>query len=86
MKKIIEQVDNEGLESLLGKKVELWCLNYIYYGTLTGVNDTCVLLEDAYVVYETGELTASSHKDKQKLPGKWYVQTSAIESFGGVTK
>ena len=31
-------VECEGLEKLLGKKVTLFCLNYIYTGTLVGVN------------------------------------------------
>ena len=40
------------------------------------------LLEDAGIVYETGELTSKQWKDMQKLPGSWYVRLSAIESFG----
>lgn len=82
MKKIIEEVNAEGLEKLLGERVTLFCLNYIYTGTLSGVNATCVLLKDASVVYETGELSSDGWKDAQKLPRDWYVQTGAIESFG----
>jgi len=41
-----------------------------------------VLLTDASIVYETGELIAKSWKDAQPLPHDWYVMTSAIESFG----
>jgi hypothetical protein len=82
MKKLIEQVDGEGLEALMGERVTLFCLNYIYTGKLTGVNDTCVLLEDAAIVYETGSFDSKDWQDAQKLPHDWYVQTSAIESFG----
>ncbi len=83
MKKIVEQVDGEGLEALLGERITLFCANYIYTGTLTGVNETCVLLADAAVVYETGPFGDASWKDAQKIPSAiWYVQTSAIESFG----
>ena len=85
MKKIVTvtEVDGEGLEALLGQKVMLWCLNYIYAGTLAGVNASFVKLEDAHLVYETGPLTGAGYKDAQKLPGDcWYVQTGAIESFG----
>jgi hypothetical protein len=82
MKKIVEQVSGEGLEKLLGERVTLFCLNYIYTGQLTGVNDQCVLLTDASIVYETGELTSNAWKDAQKLPNDWYVSISAIESFG----
>lgn len=82
MRKIIEQVEGEGLEKLLGERVTLLCMNYIYTGKLIGVNSTCVLLTEAAVVYETGELTSKTWKDAQKLPNDWYVATSAIESFG----
>jgi hypothetical protein len=82
MKKLIEQVEGEGLEALMGERVTLFCLNYIYTGKLTGVNDTCVLLEDAAIVYETGSFDSKDWQDAGKLPHDWYVQTSAIESFG----
>lgn len=82
MKKIVEEVSGEGLEKLLGKRVTLFCLNYIYTGDLTGVNSSCVLLRNAAIVYETGSLTDKAWKDAQALPNDWYVQTSAIESFG----
>lgn len=82
MKKIVNEVQGEGLDKLLGKRVTLFCMNYIYTGTLTGVNDTCVLLTDAAIVYETGGFDEKNWKDAQKLPHDWYVQTAAIESFG----
>lgn len=82
MKKIITEVEGEGLVSLLGERVTLFCANYIYTGKLAGVNETCVLLEDASIVYETGAFTEKKWKDAQALPNKWYVQTNAIESFG----
>lgn len=88
MKKIVTvtEVEGEGLPALLGKKVMLFCLNYIYTGTLTGVNATCVLLEDAAIVYETGELISTKFKDAQKLPFQHYVNVSAIESFCETSK
>ena len=82
MKKIVNEVQGEGLEKLLGERVTLFCMNYIYTGTLTGVNETCVLLTDAAIVYETGAFTETDWKDAQKLPHDWYVQTASIESFG----
>ena len=88
MKKIVSvtEVEGEGLTALLGERVALFCMNYIYAGTLAGVNDSCVLLEDAKIVYETGALTAPAWKDAQSLPGPWYVQIGAIESFGKAEK
>jgi hypothetical protein len=82
MRKIVQKANGEGLDKLLGERVTLFCLNYIYTGKLTGVNETCVLLEDAAVVYETGSFSEKAWKDAQKLPHDWYVQRSCIEAFG----
>lgn len=82
MRKIVEEISGEGLEKLLGERVTLFCLNYIYTGKLMGVNATCVRLEEAAIVYETGELTDRNWSDAQSLPHAWYVQLNAIESFG----
>ena len=82
MKKIITEVEGEGLEKLLGETVTLFCASYIYTGKLAGVNDSCVLLEDAKIVYETGAFNEKAWKDAQSLLNSWYVQIGMIESFG----
>ena len=82
MRKIVEEVSGEGLEKLLGERVTLFCGNYIYTGKLMGVNTACVLLQDAGIVYETGDLNDKKWKDMQPLPNDWYVATQSIESFG----
>ena len=84
MKKLVkvEEVEGDGMMGLMGENVTLFCLNYIYTGKLVGVNDTFVKLEKASVVYETGAFTDPKFKDSQALPHDWYVQLSAIESFG----
>ena len=81
MKKIVE-VNDEGLEGLMGETVTLFCMNYFYTGKLIGVNDSCVLLEDPKIVYETGEWSSKDWKDAQALPAPLYVQIHSIESFG----
>ena len=83
MKKLVnvQEVEGEGLVGLMGQRVTIFCMNYIYTGRLTGVNDACVLLEDAAIVYETGAFTADHWKDAQALPNALYVQMSAIECF-----
>lgn len=83
MKKLVQvqEVAGKGLTALLGEKVLLLCANYFYAGTLAGVNDTCVLLEDASIVYETGEWSAKAWKDAQKVGNSVYVRTDAIEAF-----
>lgn len=83
MKKLIEITEGEGFEALLGENVLIFCMNYIYTGKLVGVNDTCIKLDDAKLVYETGSFADKDYKDAQSLPNAtWYVQTSSIESFG----
>jgi len=81
MKKLIEKVENEGLISLMGKRVTLFCLNYIYTGKLVGVNDNFVKLDDAAIVYETGPLNDNSWKDAQSLPQSVYIMLRCVESF-----
>ena len=81
MRRIVETQDG-GFESMLGEKVEVWCGVYIYAGKLVGVNDNHIEIDDAYVVYETGELTAVSYKDAQPLQGMRRVMLHAIESWG----
>lgn len=83
MRKIVETVDGEGLDALLGENVLVFAMNYIYTGKLTGINETCIRLDEAKIVYETGAFNTDSYKDAQDLPGGvWYIQTGSIESFG----
>ena len=84
MKKFVEvqEVENEGFLALLGQTVTLFCVNYIYTGKLVGVNQTCVLLENPKIVYETGAFTTKDWKDAQALPNSIYIQLSAVEAFG----
>jgi len=89
MKKLVQtiEVENQGLEALLGEDVMLLCLNYIYAGKLVGVNDKDVLLENAHIVYETGAFSDSEFKDAQKLPSdEWRIKTTTIESYGVITQ
>ena len=82
MKMIVTEVEDEGLEALMGQRVTLFCGVYIYTGKLVGVNKTCVKLGDAGIVYETGAFTDEKWRDCQPLPNDWYVATQSIESFG----
>jgi hypothetical protein len=83
MKVITDIKEGEGLEGLLGEQVIIICACYIYAGKLVGVNEQCVKLEDASIVYETGEWSAKAYKDAQKLHNKHhYVAVGMIESFG----
>lgn len=84
MKKVInvEEVSNEGLEAFLGKRIFIICNSYFYAGTLTGISKTCVLLDDARFVLESGSFEEKGIKYAEKVTGnKIYVRKSAIESF-----
>lgn len=82
MKVVVKEVEGEGLDALLGQRVTLFCGVYIYTGRLVGVNQTCVKLEDAGIVYETGPFNDKEWGDCQSLPNDWYVAMQSIESFG----
>ena len=82
MKCIVTEVEGEGLVSLLGQVVTIYCGIYIYTGKLVGVNDQCVKLSGASIVYDTGPHDTKTWKEVQRLPGDWYVTTQSIESFG----
>jgi len=82
MRKLTTEVENEGLEKLLGQTVTLFCMNYFYNGKLVGVNDTCVLLSEPKIIYETGKFSDSNWKDIQSMGvDELYIQKAAIESF-----
>ena len=82
MRKIIVEESGEGFEKLLGSRITLFCMNYIYTGDLTGVNADCVLLTNPAIVYETGPFDTKTWKDSQNLPNTLYVMKNSIESFG----
>ncbi len=81
MKRLVETTE-EGFEQFFGKKITLFCLNYIYTGVVSAVDDFEVELTDAKIVYETGELASGCWKDAQSLPSPWYVRLYSIESWG----
>lgn len=84
MKKSVQvvEVENEGLLKLMDETITVMC-NYFYTGKLIGVNDTCILLKDPKIVYETGPWNEKNWKDAQSLPcEEFYIQIAAIESFG----
>ena len=70
MKKLVEEIENEGLESLIGERVLIMCAAYFYEGKLTGVAQDCIKLDDAAIVYSTGEWKDKNYSDIQKLHQK----------------
>ena len=79
----VEEVENEGLIALLGKRVLLMSAGYFYEGELDGVNEQCVKIKNPHIVYSTGDWSDSEYSDIQKMHiEEWYVSIGLIESFG----
>jgi hypothetical protein len=76
------EVSDEGLESLMGEIITVFCAVYIYTGKLIGVNDSCIKLQSPKIVYETGAFNEKNWKDAQALPNDLYIQLGMIEAFG----
>ena len=78
----VQEVEGDGFIGLLGSRATFFCGVYIYTGLVVGVNDSFIKLQDAKIVYETGELLTKAWKDAQSLPSDWYVTIQSVESFG----
>lgn len=86
MKKLakVVEVDDEGFVSALGKKVFIWGLRYNYCGTLIGVNEKFILLDDAKLVFDTGDFKNGMAKfSNAEVPynKQIYVGIGVIESW-----
>lgn len=90
MKKLVQvqEVNGEGLLALLGQRIQVFCMNYIYAGTLEGVNTNDIMLskDDASIVYETGPFTSDKFTDAQKIGSAIYIRTNSIESYHVTSK
>ena len=60
--------DEGPYDTLLGEYCLVMCLNYMYAGTVTGVNGQVLVLSEPSLVYETGPWANKSWKDAQRLP------------------
>lgn len=85
MKKVVQvqEIDGEGLEAFLGKRIFILAMSYFYEGVLTGVNKTCILLEgEPRIVLDSGSFEGNKIDYSEKIKGgKLYIQLNAIESF-----
>ena len=82
MKRLVEEVEDDGFTPFTGKRITLLCMNYFYTGKLVAVNKDFVELSDAAIIYETGEWTAKKWKDAQSLPGNVRVRIATVEAYG----
>ena len=80
--KMLTETNESAYEKLAGEVITCFCMNYFYTGKLIGVNDTCILLENPKIVYDTGSFSDSDWSDAQSLPNDIYVNIASIEAFG----
>ena len=75
-----EVIEIDSLNDFIGKKLAFQCARYIYFGKIKKVNEVFIELEDALIVYDTGEWSNSKASDAQKSPkGKIYLMRQSIE-------
>lgn len=80
----VNENKRQDLLNLIGQRVALLCVNYLYYGVLTEVYEDNVSLQGAKIVFETGNISDPKFKDESEMySSKWNVMLSAVESFGG---
>ena len=73
----------EQLVELVGKKITVYCVNYIYAGTLDTVSKKAITLTGAKIIYDTGEFSGKDWKISSDFPkGTWNIMIQSIESFG----
>ena len=84
MKKLVEviEVENEGFTKLLGETVTFYCANYIYHGVLTGINETCLLIKNPSIIYDTGPHDKDFENIQSMHMNELYINKSFVESFG----
>ncbi len=82
MKKLVETNESSHMENYLGEVITVFACRYIYSGKLVSIDEISICLEDAGIIYETGELSDKKWKDRQPLPKMWCISISSIESFG----
>lgn len=70
------------MNDLLGKRITVFCVNYIYTGLLECFDGHDLKLIDPQIVYETGALDTKEWENAQKLPSPWYVRRANVESYG----
>lgn len=70
------------LDELVGEKYAFQCARYIYFGRVISVSASHLVLKEAAIVYDTGELDSKRASDIQILPFKTVnLMRQSIESF-----
>ena len=65
-----EVIEVNGMEDLVGKKWAFQCARYVYFGKVKSINSTFIELDEAQIVFDTGEFSNTIPDDVQDLPKK----------------
>lgn len=70
-------------EKFIGSNVVVWCINYIYAGKLEEVGDLTIVLSNAHLIFDAGNLQGETFNQYEKIKAKeWRIFLGAVESFG----
>jgi hypothetical protein len=87
MKVLMTENNEEGFLALIGKNVEIQTGLFIYAGKLIGVNSTCVKLDNAHTVFDTGDFKNKKYSDAQARENPiLYVQLAGVFAFNETSK
>jgi hypothetical protein len=81
MRRLVE-TNESALDSLAGKIITCFCVNYFYTGRLIAINENWIELENPKKIFETGSYSDSNWRDAESLPHNIFVNISAIEAMG----
>jgi len=82
MKRLVEEIEDDGFTPFIGQRITLLCMNYFYTGKLIAMNEDFLELADAAIIYKTGAWVDKIWKDAQPLPGNVRVRVATIEAYG----
>ena len=77
----LEVKEIENMDDLIGETYMFQCARYIYHGKVKSVNATYIEIENASVVFNTGDYSNSSPEDSQSLPNNAFIMRQSIEMF-----
>jgi len=77
-----EPIEVNGMGDLVDKKWAFQCARYIYFGKVKSVNPTFIELDEAQIVFDTGDYSNASPSDAQDLPKqKAMVMRQSVEAI-----
>jgi hypothetical protein len=77
----LEIKEIESLDDLIGETYLFQCARYIYHGKVKSVTTTYIEIENAGIVFNTGDYSNTSPEDRQALPHNAFVMRQSIEAF-----